>query len=366
VAASRCLVRRVSGTRLLLSLAWVCAAGYVVVARDPRVFEDTLAGVTAVVVALALTTWSLRRRNARLTTAVVATSTVGVLVLQMAQDPTPAAPDRNMPAARTAYAGRLPSAEGDVMVLGNAETMVARDPAIAEELLIGSAWYLGDKDVQNGYTTINFRRFRDRFCRVYNGGTCAAALPAVRSTEPTTGRPWVDLLSVSTLALFRPSFPEDDLTDPPPGWSLSQVTSWVVVWTRDEPVPTAGGVVWTSAGTSVDEASRTDRSLSLRVRAVGPEGGTVTLSRLAWPGYAVEGGALLAPLDGMLVRVSVPAGSAGSTVTIRWEPPGWRVELAALWSAVLLGLVWVLLRWRSDARRARAAGGIGRPRAPAG
>ncbi len=126
------------------------------------------------------------------------------------------------------------------------------------------------------------------------------------------------------------------------------------MWTRDEPLPTAGGVVLTSPGSAVTEEGRSEREVRLRVTEVGPEGGTVTLSRLAWPGYAVEGGELAAPLDDMLVQVAVPAGSAGSTVTVRWSPPGWALELAALAAAVLGGLLWAVLAALPSRRRARA------------
>ena len=133
---------------------------------------------------------------------------------------------------------------------------------------------------------------------MFNGATCPRALGAVLSEEPTTGRRWADLLSVSTLVLFRPSFPETDLMQPPEGWSLSAVTDYTVVWTRDERLPTAGGVVATSAQSAVTEELVTDRVVRLRVTSVGPDGGSVTLSRLAWPGYSVEGSSV-APLEGI-------------------------------------------------------------------
>ena len=95
----------------------------------------------------------------------------------------------------------------------------------------------------------------------------------------------------------------------------------------------------------------TDRVVRLRVSTVASDGGTVTLSRLAWPGYSVEGGELVAPVDGMLVRVAIPAGSAGSTVTVRWDPPGWTLELWALSTALLAGSVWVVLTWLGWRRR---------------
>ena len=246
-----------------------------------------------------------------------------------------------MPSAPEHYAGRLASARGDIMVLGDPGNAVRTDPATARELLVGSSWYLQDKDVQNGYSTIRFRAFTQRFCRTVNGGTCRRALSALWVTEPATGRPWADLLSVSTVVIHRPLLAGSDLHGPPAGWRVSEATPRVVVWTRDQPVPTAGGVVAASPGVAVDEAEVTDRRVAVRVARVGPQGGTLTFSRLAWPGYSARGAELTEPLAGVLVRVAVPAGAAGRTVTLEWEPPGWELELGALATAVLGGLLWV-------------------------
>lgn len=354
VAASRALVTRVSRTRLALSLAWVGVGAYAVVARDPQYLRTTALGAVLVVAALGATAWTLGHRGPRASTGVVLVATLGLLVFQFTQNPQPGAADRHMPAERAQYEGRVPTATGDVMVLGNPTSRVVADPEIADELLIGSAWYLDpEAAVQNGYTTINFRAFHSRFCRRFNGGTCSKALGAVLATEPTTGRPWADLLSVSTLVLFRPSFPTTDPMQPPAGWTTSAVSEHTVVWTRDDPVPSAGGVVATSPGTAVSEELVTDREVRLRVTSVGSGGGTVTLSRLAWPGYSVEGGELAAPLRKMLVRVAVPAGAAGSTVTVRWHPPGWALELTALATALLAGSAWALLAALGPRRRRR-------------
>jgi hypothetical protein len=352
VAASRALVRRPSAGRVLASLAWVCIAAFLLVARDPHLAQEAAAGVVLLAVALGTTALSLRRGSARTTSAVVLAWTIAMVVVQFVVNPVPGAADRNMPAAASAYGGPISSARGDVMVLGKPAGPAIHQPQIADEILVGSTWYLSPKDVQNGYTTINFRSFEKRFCRGYSGGTCAAALTSLLATDATTGRQWVDLLSVSTIVFFRPWFEGTDLTRPPAGWSVSQTTAYIVVWRRVAPVPTAGGVVATTPGLAVRELHRSDREVSLHVTAVGSDGGTMTLSRLAWPGYTVLGGSLVAPLDGTLVRVAVPARSVGSVVTVRWDPPGWTLERAALWTAVLTGVLWVLLgAWVTVRRR---------------
>ena len=120
------------------------------------------------------------------TTGVALAATLAVLAFQLVANPRPGAEDRQMPAAAADYAGRVPSARGDVMVLGNAVSQVVREPAIADDLLMGASWRLDPHDVQNGYTTINFLAFRDRFCRAFNGTTCGKALARVLETEPTS------------------------------------------------------------------------------------------------------------------------------------------------------------------------------------
>lgn len=356
VAASRTLPVRVPRTRLALSLTWVAAAAYLVVARDPHQLKAVALGAVLSFLTLGITAWSLGRGRAQVTVGVVLMSTLALFVVQHALHPVPGADDRNLPADATRYDGRLQSARGDVIVLGEAGVDIQRNPAIADHLLIGSAWYLDPHDVQNGYSTIRYRAFRDRFCRTVNGGTCARALAALLQTEASTGRRWADLLSVSTVVLYRPSFPKVDLGSPPPGWTVSERTPYTVVWTRDRPVPTAGGVVATSAGLTVESVSVTDTVVELRPTTVGAGGGTVTFSRLAWPGYTVEGAELVEPLGGMLVQVDVPPGAAGRTVVLRWEPPGWGVSLTALATALLAGSVWVAA-WTVVARRPPRAGG---------
>ena len=361
VVVSRCLLPRVSRLRLTLSVAWVLVAAYTVLARHPSQVVMVSVAVVGVSLALWLTAWSVNHRGPATTGAVVVISTLALFVVQHAAHPDPPAVDRHMPAQAAAYDGRITSAWGDVMVLGNADyyekSQIVRNPAIADDVLIAASWYLSPKDVQNGYTTISYRVFREKFCRVFNGGTCAGALKALMSKEPTTGRRWVDLLSVSTVVFYRPFFPKTNLSDPPAGWSVSERTPFTVVWKRDERLPTAGGVVATSSGLVVDAQEASGREVRLRVSKVGPQGGTVTFSRLAWPGYSVEGATLAPPVDGMLVRVKVPARSAGSTLTLRWDPPGWRLEMAALWSAVVGGILWVVLAWFLAARRRRRAVG---------
>jgi hypothetical protein len=46
------------------------------------------------------------------------------------------------------------------------------------------------------------------------------------------------------------------------------------------------------------------------------------------------------PLDGYLLTVDLPPGAAGRTVTVRYSPPGWHLELVALGLALAGAVAW--------------------------
>jgi hypothetical protein len=152
----------------------------------------------------------------------------------------------------------------------------------------------------------------------------------------------VDLLSVSTVLLVRGELPDSTLLNPPDGWSVTEQTPFAVTWVRNLPLPSAGGIVWASPGVNVTQLATSTRELQMRVNQAPGAGGTVVLSRLAWPGYSVAGATLAPPTDGYLVTVAVPPGSSGKTVTVRYAPPGWGVEQITGWLGLGIGLLWSL------------------------
>jgi hypothetical protein len=353
VVLTRYVVRRPSRLRLAWSLAWVAAASGFAVLWHPGTWVAVLVGAVVVAAGLAAL-WTVLRgphttRAAALTGgAVVATSLVSMLV-QHAYFPQPPSPERNLPPQASDYRRQLTTARGDVMVVGNVGPVVESDPSAVADLLDGSAWYLNPSRVQNTYTTIGFTRFRDRFPYEYDGSTHAASLDTLFTREPTTGRLRVDLLGVSTLLLVRADFPSSRLDDPPAGWRVTEQRAHTVTWVRRQPVPGAGHPVWASAGTAVSQVSTDARATRFVVDDVPSGGGRVVLGALAWPGYRTDTGSLAAPVDGYLVTVDLPADAAGRTVTVKFSPPGWPVEVAAWWVAVLAALAWCLL----DRRRSR-------------
>jgi hypothetical protein len=343
VLVSRFAVRRPSRRRLGVGLAWLVLASLAVVLRAPGLWPAHLLALAGAAAGFVAVWWCLGRPGAtylRAGALGAAALTVAMGVFQHVVFPVPPSPERNMPALARDYLRPLPAARGDVLVVGDTGTALQADPAWARESLSGSAWYLGRHRVQNGYTTISFRAYRERYCIEFEGSTCPRLLDELFSTEPTTGRRRVDLLAVDTLLLVRADFPDRDLMSPPTGWRVAASTARTVTWVRRSPTGGAARPVWTSPGTSVVARTGDDRSVRFTVRRVPASGGRVVLAALAWPGFGSDVGHLATPVDGYLLTVDVPADAAGRTVTVRYSPPGWHLELATLGLALLGGVAW--------------------------
>lgn len=352
VLLSRHVLRRPSRRRLGLALAWVGAAGVVALVRHPPGWVGIVVAALVVGAGLALG-WLLVRgprtsRRLSLAAAAAAALCLVLTVLQHLSYPDAPSPDRHLPANAAAYRQQLSTARGDVMLVGDVNSLLKADPTATSDFLTGSAWYLNPHPVQNTYTTIGFRGYFDRFPMDYDGSNPPVNLRTLFSVEPTTGTRRVDLLAVSTVLLVRRDFPDGRLRHPPAGWHVTQRTPLAVTWVRDHPVSGAGRPVWSSAGTSVSLVSADDRTARFRVDEVPAGGGRVVLGELAWPGYRTDVGELADPVDGYLLTVRLPPDAAGRTVTVHFSPPGWTLEVATWWLGVVGGLVWcgLLLRRR--------------------
>lgn len=356
VALTRFAVRRPSGRRLALSLLWVGLAGVVALLRAPEMWSGHLLSV-ALVGGGTAAGWLMLRGQRRIAVLAAggAVLTLAAAALQHGYYPEPPSPQRNMPAALSAYQRPLAGARGDGMVVGDLDTELRDHPAAARDLLVGSAWYLNPHRVQNGYTTVSHHAFYERYCMSFQGATCPEALRTLFSTEPDTGQPRVDLLGVSTLLLVRADFSTRTLDNPPAGWRVVASSPWAVTWVRRQPVPGAGRPVWASDGTVVSTLSTDDRTARFEVKRVPPGGGRVVLSALGWPGYRADGGQVADPVDGYLLTVDVPGDAAGRVVTVRYSPPAWPVEVAAWWAAVVIGAGWCVVVWRRRRAQVSAA-----------
>ncbi len=162
VLVARSLPDRPSRMRWGLSVAWVVAAAYVVVARNWETRSQVLVGAVVVIAGLLLSRWGLRRSAATFAIFLGCWTTV-VFTVQHALHPAAPSFDRHMPAAASGYLSQLSSARGDIMVIGHPDyydkSLIVRDPSIADDLLIASSWFLNPQSVQNVYSTISFPPF---------------------------------------------------------------------------------------------------------------------------------------------------------------------------------------------------------------
>lgn len=355
---SRARLARVSSGRLVAMLLWELLAVLLSVSLRPDRWQPALAGAVVVGIGLAILWWLLQRRpggGGMPAVAAVFAVVWSVLLVAVQHHYFPKGPagEFNMPARVAAYHTQLGAAVGDTFVVGPVGGVVARRPSMNEHLLLANSWYVNEHSVQNVYSAIGYRAYNNRYCFNFQGTTCPEALDTLFSVEPRTGLARVDLLAVSTVTVLRSVVAEADLKAPPPGWHQAGTTPVTLTWVRDEPVPGAGGVVWQSPGTSVEVLDRDTTTVRLRVRQVSGQGGTVVLSRLKWPGYQVTNASLAAPVDDYLVTLDVPADSAGSTVVLEFQPPGWRLEQAALFLALGGGLLWSAMAAALSRRRRR-------------
>jgi hypothetical protein len=87
-------------------------------------------------------------------------------------------------------------------------------------------------------------------------------------------------------------------------------------------------------------------------------GGRVALSRIAWPGYRVDGATMSSKkTDGFLMTLDVAKGTAGRTVHVAFVSPGAIIEETALILIALVTVLWVIGRarpWRRSRRHETA------------
>lgn len=361
VLLSRAMVERVTARRVLVAAVWTVVVAYLLVSRhvaEARTVAVLAAVVLGGVVVAGCAGLALSRRGHAPGPAVglgALMCTFAVLASQYHFFPAPPSVDRNMPALVADYKDQAAGAVGDVIVVGDMEDALIEDPSLSRDFLIASAWFINPHTVQNTYTTIGFKNYDRRYCIHYNGTSCPGLLTTLFSEDRGTGLQRVDLLSVSTIYLNASDFPEARLASPPRGWRVASSTKNAVMWVRDRPVPTAGGVVWSSPGVSVTELSNDDRGASFRLNAT-TSGGKVVLSRLAWPGYEVSGAFETDRTDGYLLTIDVSQASAGDLVTVRYSPPGWAFERLSLVAALLLATMWPMGQaWRRRRRRSAVA-----------
>lgn len=333
--------RRPTVRLAVLGGVWLAVSTYLGYAEAPEQAQILLTGsVVALLGIVGMMAVLSRSRSQTAFAGVAVVATALVVVVQHHFFPYSPLPDFGLPSDREGSRSVLAEAEGDAMVLG--------DPMQTDidwsQTSYANAWLLSDATVTNVYSPLMHRAYSEDLCVDSHGAVCWETAAHLLRTDDATGLPLVDLLSLSTLQILaRPDGGEPgvEASDPyaflptPVGWTEVRRDDFAAVWVRDEPVPGAGGVVWSSEGTEILTSTTSSTTVTLDVGAVPAEGGTVVLSRLDWPGYTVDGGTLGESSRDYLLTVEVPPASAGSTVTVSFSPPGWTVSLVAIGTAIM-------------------------------
>lgn len=364
VLLTRGFPTRVTRRSLLTAALVTIAAGWLSWAQTPAITRSVVLVVVvqlaalgaAYVIAHRRLSWSAERsrRVMAVFAAGIVVITGGLSAYQMRAFPTTPLPTFAVPTSSAKLASVLDDAHGDVMTVGDSLTG-AFDARTFDETLVANLWYFSAAKVSNLYTVLPFTAYSKDLCVDLRGGTCAAALSTLLSPDRETGVSVADLLAVSEIVGYRSTFPEPPI-DLPSGWRIEaeRDLTWRIV--RDAAVPSAGGVTWSGSGTRVTEVGRDDTTVTLRVDAVGDDA-RVVLSRLAWPGYRVDGASFADPVRGYLLTVDLQGASVGSTVTVMFAPPGQPLLIAASAGAVLTGGMWGVVFVIAWARRRRVSAG---------
>ncbi|MFT7710321.1 hypothetical protein ACMT9Y_05115 [Clavibacter tessellarius] len=258
-----------------------------------------------------------------------------------------------LPSDVVEYSTQLTQSQGDVLVVGWS------DDDFYDESLVGNSWYITGKPVQNAYSSVYYPGYSKAVCMQYNGFTCGQLyeqlFQPVKGSD--TGTDLVDLLGVSTVQVVKVqkgldasrAVPASDWQVVPDGWHVAEDTPHTRLIVRDAPVDGAGGIAWTSSGTSATVLHQDPMGTTLRIDSAPAEGGRVALSLIPWPGYRVDGGGTLAahPVDDMLLGVDVSAADVGRTVTVSFWSPGWQVQLGSGILMLLVVAAWAVLRRRA-------------------
>ncbi|WP_144406423.1 YfhO family protein [Arthrobacter sp. SPG23] len=363
VALSLARVRKVSGVRWVSTAAVFIGSVYLGWTGKPELWTVSARMVLIMAVGFALTAVALRLIRAKskadgVVAAVLVATSLALAFPQHYYFPNPPVQDFKLPADTSKYSTQLSGAKGQAVVVG---TPSALDPSIWTESLVGNMWYLNPGSVHNLYSPIQNAAYSKDLCIASRGETCKELSTKLFEIDPTSGKPLADLLRVDTVQIVRdaadPNGAELAKAVPPSGWSVASRTPNTVMWTRNVPLGSVGAPVYASEGTEIEPVSNSSSQVTFKVDEVPASGGTVTLGRIAWPGYTADGATIVDPLRGYLLTVNVAPDMAGKTVTVSFQPPGWTLEIASLAAALLLGAAWSVVHALRGRRRSGSPDG---------
>ena len=218
--------------------------------------------------------------------------------------------------------------EGTVLQLAE-QRFAGPDAVNTAKILFGNLSAPLPYESINRYSGISFKALVDALCIDYKGQDRPEAYERLWRPVAQTQGSFADALGIGTLVIQRAALPDVVEDGPPPGWRQVSSDAVRTVWIRESPLPENGRVTGTSTGVIATSTASSETAESIEVNA--DTDGTVTLARLAWPGYAVrvDGGSVAysTSAEGLL-QVPVPQGN--SRIEINYAAPG----LVVGWAAV--------------------------------
>lgn len=346
VVASRGWPTRISGQRLAVVGIITIVSAWLAWAAQPASWASVL---TATVIQLAVVgALALRRIGGRGQVTAAGWLLVSSLIVIAPQINTyPSSPlgNFNVPSSVSAMRAVADDMGEGIFTVGDVYSL-QRDPRSYSESLLANLWYTTGKDAATVYTVLPFTRYANELCVDIRGWTCPEALETLFEGP---GQPLVDDMALNTVVVIKGAGIET--VEAPAGWSLDEGE---FTWTlhRDRELPPAGGIARVSDGIRVSDVASDDVSVTFTVDEAPEEGGEVTFSRLAWPGYtATEGADLSDPERGFLLTANIDASDEGKRITVRFRPPGWSLEVSSAAAAGILAALYTA--WHIARRRGR-------------
>ncbi|MGK8508330.1 hypothetical protein ACRS5S_09820 [Nocardia asiatica] len=302
----------------------------------------------------AVAVWLGRGRGAAAACALIVVSVFPIAYLQVwGAQPTPMG--WNLPEDRSEMKAAFPDFPGTTLQLGDRMLIPPQERNLSGaygSLVFGNYAKNLELTYVSGYTPNGHFWFGETLCMRWDTSVCPDAYRRAFATEPTTGRTIVDLMKVDRVVLHRALYPDARDQPAPPGWRWVDYPGhekYIAVLERtDGLISTRDGRIAATQGATATSVAESDTTS--RVRVSSPEGGRVVFARLGWPGYraTLDGREITSTLVAKtFVAVDLPAGSSGELV-LSWQPPGWRIGVAAALLGLLgLGVLeWVYLRGR--------------------
>lgn len=325
-------------SRMWMAQGFILVATYLSASQVPSTWlNQALFGILVSVMTWLV--WSLLNRGiqelGKAAAVMGATSLVFLGIQHLMYEGTQTSSGRRFPAQVEDYRSQLAAGKGDAIVVG---AVPQTPPDVVPVSLVANQWYLNSNvRAQNLYTTIQFKGFNELMCMDHRGSTCPELLTRLFQQPAGLQITLVDALAVDTIQVLKTDIPAPTPRPwPPKGWSIASDGPDDTVLVRDQPTGGAGGPV-ALQGARVTVLDTSNDAVRLRVESVDPDGGVITFSRLAWPGYTVTGGGSTGePAGGFLQTVRVAPTDAGEEMVLQFRPPGWTVGIAALGLAGVL------------------------------